>query len=170
MNNTEALTLGVGMKSGWVLVSEILLSIVSIIILICIVKLLIRAIRKHDDRVGNTDSNPFRKICKWFFILVAIGYICYIWFGNLHFYLHDHIEIAMTFGVPIGIFLSLGIGDWKSTLCTIIVSGIIAVLIAFFAACFIPKSYYDIVIKVAASIVWAISIIKMYNSNGSYIA
>lgn len=63
MNNTEALTLGVGMKSGWVLVSEILLSIVSIIILICIVKLLIRAIRKHDDRVGNTDSNPFRKIC-----------------------------------------------------------------------------------------------------------
>ena len=175
MSNTEVLALGAkngipGMNSGWFIVTEILLSIISILILVGIVKLLIRVIKKYDDKVENTNSNPFRKICKWFFIIVSIIFIYFVWFGNIHYYLHDHLELGVAFGVPIGISLSLGMRDWKSTLWLIITSGVVSVLVAFFAACFIPKGYYDIVMKIAVTVVWVLSSIKMLYSDGSYIA
>ena len=118
----------------------------------------------------NTNSNPFRKICKWFFIIASIIFLYFNWFGNIHYYLHDHLEIGLALGLPVGIVLSLGMKDWKTTLWLVIVSSIVACLIAFFAACFIPKGYYDIVIKIAVTVTWVLCLIKMLFSDGSYIA
>lgn len=175
MNNTEVLAQGAninipGTNSGWFIVSEILLSVISILILVGIVKLLIHVIKKHDDKVENTNSNPFRKICKWFFIIASIIFLYFNWFGNIHYYLHDHLEIGIALGLPVGIVLSLGMKDWKTTLWLVIVSSIVACLIAFFASCFIPKGYYDIVIKIAVTVTWVLCLIKMLFSDGSYIA
>lgn len=175
MNNTEVLAQGAninipGTNSGWFIVSEILLSVISILILVGIVKLLIHVIKKHDDKVGNTNSNPFRKICKWFFIIASIIFLYFNWFGNIHYYLHDHLEIGMALGLPVGIVLSLGMEDWKNTLWLVIVSSIVACLIAFIASWFIPKGYYDIVMKIAVTVIWVLCSINMLFSDGSYIA
>lgn len=175
MNNTEVLAQGAninipGTNSGWFIVSEILLSVISILILVGIVKLLIHVIKKHDDKVGNTNSNPFRKICKWFFIIASIIFLYFNWFGNIHYYLHDHLEIGIALGLPVGIVLSLGMKDWKTTLWLVIVSSILACLIAFIASCFIPKGYYDIVMKIAVTVIWVLCSINMLFSDGSYIA
>ena len=175
MSNTEVLALGAkngipGMNSGWFIVTEILLSIISILILVGIVKLLIRVIKKYDDKVENTNFNPFRKICKWFFIIASIIFLYFNWFGNIHYYLHDHLEIGIALGLPVGIVLSLGMKDWKTTLWLVIVSSILACLIAFIASCFIPKGYYDIVMKIAVTVIWVLCSINMLFSDGSYIA
>lgn len=175
MNNTNSLTLeswdkNIITTNYKFIAQELILSAISILIIVLIVKLLIRVIRKHDAKRGVTDSKPIRKICKWFFILMAIGYIYYLWFGNIHYYLNDHVEVATTLGVPIGIITALGIADWKATLWNIVKCSIICGFVAFFAAIFIPKGYYDLVVKIAATIIWAFSAIQMFKSDGSYIA
>lgn len=170
MSNTEVLALGArsgipGMNSGW-----ILLSIVSILIFVGIVKLLIRAINKHEEKVGNNKTNPYRAFLKWLFIIVGIIFICYNWFGNVHYYIHYHLKIATALGVPIGIIISLDMENWKETLCNVIKSTIVVYLIALLVACFIPSLYNDLAIKIAITVVWIYCSIQMLLSDGSYIA
>ena len=75
-DNMPALNPNSGMKS------EIILSVISILIVLAIILLLRKLIKKHAEKHGKEEKHPFRIICKWYYIIVAIGYTFYLWYGK----------------------------------------------------------------------------------------
>lgn len=162
LSDISAFNPNAGMKS------ELILSIVSIIIVIAIVLILKKKIKKHAEKHGREEKHPFRVILKWYYIIIAIAFPFYLWFGK-----KSHNDIwagAFLIGVPIGMCLAV-IGDgWIDTLKSVFGSSLVVALVLHFANIIEPfRNNLELIVKIISSIAFVISAFRMFKSKGDFL-
>ena len=161
-DNMPALNPNSGMKS------EIILSVISILIVLAIILLLRKLIKKHAEKQGKEEKHPFRIICKWYYIIVAIGYTFYLWYGKENY--NDLWSSAFLLGIPIGIALAVHGDGWKETLMYVFSASLCSALVLHFGKTFESfKNNYELIVKIVGSIAFVISAIRMFGSKGEFI-
>ena len=145
--------------------SELILTLVSIIIVIAIVKIARKKVVKHAEKKGKEEKQPFRVILKWYYIIVAIGFPFYLWFG--HESQNDLWARSFLIGVPIGVSLGTIGGGWMDTLKSVFGAALVSSLVLHFGK-LIPvfNNNIDVIVNTISSILFIISAIVMFRSKG----
>ena len=159
MGDYSVLSPNSGMKS------ELILSAISIIIVVIVILALKSGIKKRAEKQGKEEKHPLRVILKWYYILIAIAFPFYLWFGHES---HNNTWAgAFLIGVPIGVCLGTIGGGWIDTLVSIIKVSILSALVLHFGKVIpIFNNNFETIINTLSSIAFIISAIAMFRSKG----
>lgn len=145
--------------------SELMLSLVSIIIVVAIVLFIKKEIKKRAEKQGKEEKHPFRVILKLYYIIVAIVAPFYMWFSGENY--NNLWAGAFLIGVPIGICLGTIGGGWMDTIFSVFGAAAVSALVLHFGKVIpIFNNNFEVIVKTISSICFIVSAIAMYRSKG----